>query len=645
MTQKDKITHINYRSDLDFIVKLTDRDGNILPMIGDIHVRIWTESEARACVSSRVDGACVNCCEVDGGLRLFHEAHGLAPGQLRLRLSAYVPSELFETGRRRCDVSLELPLELVAEGGTYMPLPDGAVMEMLAPYALLDAYDMAVHVGYQGTREEYMTSVGMLPDLAATISDLRQGKREIAQALTDQGIPTAADAPMAEMAQSVRTLYQIPDTAVGAREHVTARGAYSRYDMVAEVNRHRRADYPHCIGFSFTGDTVKLGAADACVLSDGTWIAESGAEHTFTDGEAAHYAVCYFREDFFAMPWPDGVEVLDIACLGSHPTFSASTARPFVNLFIDSAPASYDGHDFSVGAYGASVVIGGVSELPSGSAIVSGGNVQVLEMPDLESCRRAIASNCATLRQLTLLELKRASGAIASNLPLLSELSLPSLESATGVIAAACPALKRLSLPVLVEAPAADVFGLLENLVYLSLPKLKALWISSISFKLPKIESLTLPSVETIFFGNGFFTMNMPNLRELRLPSAVTISGNGGLLRNATNIDVYLPKVVTFSTGLNWPNKDVRLHFGAQIGVSFYLNSTAVTAITIEPGFTGSIDFKSSVLSVDNLRNLIANLGDNTGSTTLRLQMGADNLAQLTEDEIAVATAKNYTLS
>lgn len=227
----------------------------------------------------------------------------------------------------------------------------------------------------------------------------------------------------------------------------------------------------------------------------------------------------------------------------------------------------------------------------------------------------------------------------------LTELSLPSLVTATGTVASDCPALTELSLSNLEEAFSADAFGKLDNVVALSLPKLKRLYVGSSSLRLPKITSLTLPSVEYIFLSTGFLTRHMPNLNELRLPSAVTITGNGGLLRGARDIDVYLPKVITFTPGITWSNKNVRIHFGSQTGVSFDLNNAAVTAITIEPGFTGSIDFKSAVLTADNLRELLVNLGDNTDGATMRIQMGANNLAKLTEDEIAVATAKNYTVS
>ena len=62
--------------------------------------------------------------------------------------------------------------------------------------------------------------------------------------------------------------------------------------------------------------------------------------------------------------------------------------------------------------------------------------------------------------------------------------------------------------------------------------------------------------------------------------------------------------------------------------------------------FAGNLTFPNATnITAENLRELLANLGDNTGGATYRIQMGATNLAKLTEEEIAVATAKNYTVS
>lgn len=47
----------------------------------------------------------------------------------------------------------------------------------------------------------------------------------------------------------------------------------------------------------------------------------------------------------------------------------------------------------------------------------------------------------------------------------------------------------------------------------------------------------------------------------------------------------------------------------------------------------------------DNLRQLLADLGDNTGNEPRYLYLGAANLALLTDEDIAMTVAKNYSLS
>lgn len=575
----DSTTLIDYRSDLDIVVRLTE-GKNLLHPIGDFIIRVWTDSEARGCVSSRTGSDVVNCrVDADGGIRLLHKNHGLAPGQLNVRISAYVRSESF-SGCRRCDVVLQPPYKLVRNGGCCMPTD--AVIEVLAPYAVIDAYDMAVASGYNGTRQDYTTSLGMLPDIAATISDVSQGKREIAAALTAQGVPTQADAPMAEMAEGVRSLYAVPDVDAGSRDRAIHAGVYSHYDMVNEVNRHRRGDYPYVCGCSFVGREVTLAGADATLLSDGTWI--TGAEetsHVFDDGMSAHYAIFYFKQDFYSFPWPQGVTIVDIAALDSHPCFSASSAKPFVSLFVDAEPADYDGHDFSFGDKAGNIVCNAVSSLPSGNPIASGNaQIQMLSMPSLTTSRRQITNGCPSLFMVCLPHMENASSAIV-------------VSSGRGI--------------------EADI--ILTNL---------------------KTNSAS----PLVYMPRG--------LKKLYLPHLEATTGSIGVYLD-DNCEMYLPALVRATNSYLVTNgRGAVIHLGNQKGANLILNggrANEVASVTIKSGFTGTMVFNNTDLTVENLRDIIANLGDNTDGTTYRIQMGAANMAKLTEDEIAVATAKNYTVS
>uniref|UniRef100_A0AAU8AUP3 Capsid protein n=1 Tax=Dulem virus 40 TaxID=3145758 RepID=A0AAU8AUP3_9CAUD len=501
-------------------------------------------------------------------------------GRLNVEFHASLPNDLYPDGTLDKVVPMPLDITLVPSVGD---CPSMLEVEASVPYAVIDAYDMAVASGYEGTREDYTASLRLLPGLAATVSDLRQGKREIAEALTEQGIPTAADAPMSEMAEGVRRLYAVPDVDAGARDRACSTDAdhTGAYDMVNEVNRHRRGDYPYVCGCSFIGREVTLAGADATLLSDGTWIeGRDAVEHTFAGG-MSHWAIFYFKQDFYSFPWPQGVTIVDIAALDSHPCFSASSAKPFVSLFVDAEPADYDGHDFSFGDKAGNIVCNAVSSLPSGNPIASGNaQIQMLSMPSLTTSRRQITNGCPSLFMVCLPHMENASSAIV-------------VSSGRGI--------------------EADI--ILTNL---------------------KTNSAS----PLVYMPRG--------LKKLYLPHLEATTGSIGVYLD-DNCEMYLPALVRATNSYLVTNgRGAVIHLGSQKGANLILNGQSVegvAAINIKPGFTGTLVFNNTSLTAENLRELLVNLGDNTDGATMRIQMGANNLAKLTEDEIAVATAKNYTVS
>ena len=78
------------------------------------------------------------------------------------------------------------------------------------------------------------------------------------------------------------------------------------------------------------------------------------------------------------------------------------------------------------------------------------------------------------------------------------------------------------------------------------------------------------------------------------------------------------------------------------------LGSSANTSrlyLYISEGARTSLSHEAFLFDADNLKQFIADLGDNNNYNTKSLQIGAAALALLTEDDIALAVAKNYTLS
>lgn len=274
----------------------------------------------------------------------------------------------------------------------------------------------------------------------------------------------------------------------------------------------------------------------------------------------------------------------------------------------------------------------------SGTMLNKVNNLPSLELPALKTNVGNIIVGCMNLTKLHLPALQTSdSGYIVSGADSLESLELPALESISGttVIINSCPALKSADMPMLTTASAA-VFATVHSLSVINLPKLK-----NLSYRL-------------CVYAN--------RLTEVRLPALTTKSGNGdsgAIIDNvgalSGRIDMYLPVITALSAAVYYivNTVNVHIHFGAQQttntlnAVSSY-NSTSsaqIVEVTTKPGFRCGLNVSGTSLSAENLRTIIANLADNSGATALRLILGAALIAKLTDEDIAVATTKNYTIA
>ena len=57
------------------------------------------------------------------------------------------------------------------------------------------------------------------------------------------------------------------------------------------------------------------------------------------------------------------------------------------------------------------------------------------------------------------------------------------------------------------------------------------------------------------------------------------------------------------------------------------------------------LDSSTANWDIEALKQFIADLGDNTGGDTKQIRIGAAQIAKLSDEDIAMAVAKNYTLS
>lgn len=645
---------IHYLSDFALTLSPVDADGHAIPPgAADFAIEFSTGSLAHRYTASRRGATLVNCDIVttdgapDGSqaIRVNFRDHGLSPGDITARWTVAVPDASFPTGIRRVTFSRKLDgVRLVRTGGCTEPPMEGVAVRVILPFIYADAYRLAAEQGYAGEPADYARALMDVPEavagakaLAALAAETASGKAAVADALTAQGVPTDADAPLASMAEGVRSLYAVPTAEAGAVDsclHHTEADVTAAFDIRNIVGRHRRAEFPHICGatFALSGTTreVTLPACDAVVLSDGTSLHDVTPGTVITlDGTAtAGWAVFHFREDFFAWPWLGGVVHYDLCAIGSHPCFSTSTTQSFMRLLTDADPADYEGHDFAFASGAGDIADSAVEALPSGSSLVTGPAIRSLCLANLKSSRRTIANNCANLTRLELPTLQSNSGSIASSCANLTRLELPALQSASGTIASSCAALTHLELPALQSATTAIIY---------KCPGITTL-------ECPALTEFILSDSNTAFLQDYHVTYDILVL----LPALVKFIGNCTYyiqgrfefvmpaLLDGTLRSVYLANNV----------KSAIVTLGSQHGANIKLEGSVWTAINILPGFTGNLTFSNATaITADNLRTLLANLGDNSDGPTYRIQMGATNLAKLTDEEIAVATAKNYTLS
>ena len=162
-------------------------------------------------------------------------------------------------------------------------------------------------------------------------------------------------------------------------------------------------------------------------------------------------------------------------------------------------------------------------------------------------------------------------------------------------------------------------------------------------------------SIEHIQFPNSLKTIGMSAFHTCK--SLSTISLNEGLTTihsycfNGTGLtEVLLPSTLrTIGTNVFYgiPLKKVNIPKSATDISTGFGGCTYLEEVTMENGFNcNKLDLSSSTLySVETIVSWLEALADRTGQPTYTLIIGADNLAKLTEEQIAIATAKNWTLA
>ena len=233
--------------------------------------------------------------------------------------------------------------------------------------------------------------------------------------------------------------------------------------------------------------------------------------------------------------------------------------------------------------------------------------------------------------------IKLKGGTVANNCAALSEIALPQLNTISGgTLANNCAALSEIALPQLNTISGGYVASNCAALSEIALPQLNTISGGYVAINCVKLNKIVLPALKEFIYATN---------------SGIFENGN-----RSVTCDIYMPQleyangtyiVKNTYTSTKFYN---RVHLGAPVGGSIYLrNITGARPyfyLTVENGFKSYLRIDEFTgMTREYLNAIIVNLADNNDGETISIVFGATNIAKLTEDDIAVATAKNYSLS
>lgn len=168
-------------------------------------------------------------------------------------------------------------------------------------------------------------------------------------------------------------------------------------------------------------------------------------------------------------------------------------------------------------------------------------------------------------------------------------------------------------------------------------------------FQCSSLEEVTLPSTTKVIGAYAFYnnynlqTINMPNnltqirfgafiqcsLTTITLPSGMRILQGQAFLKCSGLKTISIPNSIT------------------EIGDRAFGLCSALENVVLESGFNANgLDLSASTLySVNTLVSMLNALADRTGLEAYTLTLGSTNLAKLSNEQIAIATQKNWTLA
>ena len=139
--------------------------------------------------------------------------------------------------------------------------------------------------------------------------------------------------------------------------------------------------------------------------------------------------------------------------------------------------------------------------------------------------------------------------------------------------------------------------------------------------------------LEELILGKGITTVpyqmarHTSALKELVVPHGVTTLKDY-CFNNMALYNLWLPNTIT------------------KIGATSFNTCKSLRNLTLESGFNCAFNVSvATLLTVESLIGMFEALADLTGQTAKTLTIGATNIAKLTEEQIAIATEKNWTIA
>ena len=475
--------------------------------------------------------------------------------------------------------------------------------------------------------------------LTTLISDWADGKAKIADALTRKYSPTETTESFDAMAQKVMDLPLAVEGQEGIIDH-TANGIIDGYDLLNELHKHQRQDYPYCCGVEFVPylyKTVVLSGAEAYLCSDGFFTTEQEVEHTFAeDNKLSHYIIYYYTYPTYQVPTTINPASQLIAYNG-QPRFNLSNyycpiVRSYTNERYSVGSSDITANNFS---YIADIMLSGI-ETFGGVIGVTSSNSNILSV-NLPHAKNLVSG-----------------GYVARQLYHLKNLCLASLEQVNGgIVASSCDALTTLELPNLTEVNGGIVAYGCAALTTLELPNLTEVNGGYVASSCAALTTLELPNLTEV---NGGFIVINTGPQIIRLPKLKYCNGNiihQYQIKGAEMAHIYIPQIsgTIYWGSVGGSNFNIAVHLGSQqednIKIATSTNyANRFTIVTVELGFRSSLDLHFwTYISAETLQGIIDNLADNNDYEPLTLTLGTTLKNKLSEEYIAIATAKNYNIA